>query len=164
MVVYEKMKSYIIAILIIFSCGSALSNTIPNQSEDDLSTGINLFKSGQFEHSYEILLKAFENSPQDLELNFYLGRAAFETGNYEMAIMVFERILIISPHEHRIKLEIARAFQKLGAYNIARQYCNEVLMTNPPDTVKNNIQKFLTYMEKLNKPIFYPEGLFWVLS
>ncbi|MBT6338931.1 MAG: DUF560 domain-containing protein [Desulfobacula sp.] len=122
--------------------------------ENDLSKGIEFFKSGQFEQSYEILLEAIEHYPQNIELNFYLGRSAFETKNYEMAIMAFERILIISPHEHRIRLEIARAFQKLGAYNIARKYCNEVLMTNPPDTVRNNIQKFLTYMEKTEKTHF----------
>ena len=148
------MKSLIISILICLHCGYALGNSLATRTEDDLSTGIDLFKSGQFEQSYEILLKAFEISPQNLELNFYLGRAAFEIHNYEMAIMAFERILITSPNENRVKLEIARAFQKLGANNIARQYCNEVLLTDPPDTVKNNIKKFLTQMDKTDQTHF----------
>lgn len=148
------MKLLIISILICLHCGYALGNSLPNRTGDDLSTGIDLFKSGQFEQSYEILLKAFEITPQNLELNFYLGRAAFEIGNYEMAIMAFERILIASPNENRVKLEIARAFQKLGANNIARQYCNEVLLTDPPDTVKNNIKKLLANMDKTEQTHF----------
>jgi len=148
------MKTFIITILICLQSCYTLAAPPPSSNEDDLSTGIELFNSGQFDQSYEILLTVFEDSPENLELNFYLGRSAFETENYEMAIMAFERILIVSPQEHRVKLEIARSFQKLGAYNIARQYCNEVLKTHPPDTVRNNIQNFLAYMEKTEQVHF----------
>ena len=131
-----------------------MGNPLPNNDEDHLSIGIELFKSKQFKESYKRLLKAFERFPENQELNFYLGRAAFETENYEMAIMAFERILIASPFEHRVKLEIARAFQKLGANNTAKQYCNEVLATNPPEAVKNNIKKFLIYIDKTEQKHF----------
>ena len=148
------MKSFIVFILICLHCNFVMGNPLSNSNEDHLSIGIELFKSKQFKESYERLVKAFELFPENQELNFYLGRAAFETGNYEMAIMAFERILITSPFEHRVKLEIARAFQKLGANNTAKQYCNEVLATNPPEAVKNNIKKFLIYIDKTEQKHF----------
>lgn len=76
-----------------------------------------------------------------------------------MAIMAFERILIASPSESRVKLEMARTFQKLGANDIARQYCNEVLMTEPPKAVKENIKKFLIYMDKTEQNHFLSGSL-----
>lgn len=76
-----------------------------------------------------------------------------------MAIMAFERILIASPSESRVKLEMARTFQKLGANDIARQYCNEVLMTEPPESVKENIKKFLIYMDKTEQNHFLSGSL-----
>ncbi len=148
------MKSFIISIFICLHCSLVMGNSLSDTADDYLTSGIELFKSGQFNKSYERLLKAFENFPENQELNFYLGRAAFETKNYEMAIMAFERILIASPFEHRVKLEIARAFQRLGANNTARQYCNEVLATNPPEAVKNNIKKFLIYIDKTEQKHF----------
>ncbi|MBU1193870.1 MAG: DUF560 domain-containing protein [Proteobacteria bacterium] len=139
----------------IFLAGAAFSST----EQEEISQGIELFHSGLFSESYQVLIKAFEHSPGSLELNFYLGRAAFETQNYEMAIMAFERILIASPSESRVKLEMARTFQKLGANDIARQYCHEVLMTHPPEAVKENIKKFLIYMDKTEQNHFLSGSL-----
>ncbi|MDM8537343.1 surface lipoprotein assembly modifier [Desulfobacterales bacterium HSG17] len=151
------MKSKIslfVAILFCFYCSLVTKESCSSTDEDNLRIGIELFESGQFQHSYIKLLEAFDNNPGNTKLNFYLGRAAFEIGNYEMAVMSFERILITSPDEHRVKLEIARAFQRLGANDIARQYCTEVLSAEPPEAVKKNIKKFLIYIDKTEQKHF----------
>ena len=143
----EKRDRFLVFILILnfyfeFACFISYADQNP------LQEGVEVFNTGQFQKAYDLLLKAFEHNPENLDLNFYLGRSAFEIKNYEMAIMAFERILISSPGENRVKLEIARAFQKLGANNTAIQYCREVLATNPPEAVKNNIHSFLAYIKK----------------
>jgi tetratricopeptide (TPR) repeat protein len=149
------MRSFIVLLLICFYCSFANANTLSNNYESYFSTGIDLFKSGNFQESYDILLLAFDEHPENPELNFYLGRAAYETQNYEMAIMAFERVLITSPLEQRVKLEMARAFHRLGANNTARQYCQEVLATNPPKLVKDNIERFLIYIDKTEQKHFF---------
>ncbi len=150
----KKLKFSIISLLICFHCSFVLGNPVSNTIDDNFTKGIDLFKSGRFQESYEILLKAFEDSPGNLELNFYLGRAAFEINNYEIAVMAFERILMAAPNENRVKLEIARAFHRLGANDIARQYCKEVLASNPPEIVKTNINNFLLYIDKTEQAHF----------
>ncbi len=147
-----RSLSLIIAFYLIFTFPAEYVSA--DSEEERIDTAIELFKSGEYENAYNLLLKLFIDFPENLELNFYIGRAAFETGNYEMAVMAFERILIASPDEPRVKLEMARAFQRLGANDMARQYCNEVLAGNPPESVKANIKKFLIYIDKTEQKNF----------
>lgn len=129
------------------------------QKKDKIGEGIEVFKSGQYIKAYDILLSQVDDAPENLELNFYLGRAAFETGNYEMAIMAFERILIARPDENRVKLEMARAFHMLQSNDMARHYCREVLESNPPESVKKNIMKFLAAINKKEQKHFLSGSL-----
>ncbi|WDP91651.1 MAG: DUF560 domain-containing protein [Desulfobacter sp.] len=117
--------------------------------------GMAAFQKKAYQTAYDEFLKAFEIAPDHFWVNFYLGRAAHETGNYEMAVMVFERALIIHPGDSRVKLEMARAFQRLGVSDMARKYCNEVLLTDPPETVKQNIEKFLAYIDRSEQRHFF---------
>ena len=149
-----NIRHSFITLILILHC-SLVMGGLPPQGDDPLAKGIALFESGQFKQSYDVLLNAFTLYPENLELNFYLGRAAFETGNYEMAVMAFERILIASPYEYRVKLEIARAFQKLGDNSTATQYFREVLSTNPPEPVKKNINDFLAYIAGTERKHFF---------
>lgn len=125
----------------------------------DLGPGLKAFRSGDYSRAYELLLNAFEIDPGDFWINFYLGRAAFEVGDYEMAVMVFERAIMLRPQDPRSKLEMARAYQKLGLNDMARKYCREVLLTDPPLTVKKNIERFLAYIDRTEKRHFFSGSL-----
>lgn len=57
--------------------------------------------------------------------------------------MAYSRILIVDPNATRVKLELARTHLRLGNRELAKQYCNEVLDSDPPESVKQNIQKFM---------------------
>jgi tetratricopeptide (TPR) repeat protein len=120
-----------------------------------LKQGLDAFQAREYNIAYESLLKAFDLAPGNYAVNFHLGRAAFENNNYEMAIMVFERALMINPNDLRVKLEMARAYQKLGINDMARKYCNEVLLTDPPQAVKQNIEKFLAYIDRSEQQHFF---------
>ena len=123
--------------------------------ESHAQTGMDAFRKNDFQTAYDSLLKAFEIAPDHFGVNFYLGRAAFEIRSYEMAVMVFERALIINPGDNRVKLEMARAFQKLGVNDLARKYCNEVLLSDPPETVRRNIERFLAYIDRTEQRHFF---------
>ena len=132
----------------------AVSGGAAASGSDNLPQGIIYFKSGNYAKAYDLLLEAFKASPDDLTLNFYLGRAAFEIGNYEMALMAFERILIARPEAMRIKLEMARTYYRLGLQENARLYFKEVLASNPPLAVRRNIKILLADMELAQKRHF----------
>ena len=101
---------------------SPAAGTAASGHPDVFQQGLMYFDSGNFKDAYRLFLKAFKADPGDLNINFYLGRAAFESGNYEMALMAFERILIAQPESVRIKLEMARTFHRLGLRDSARRY------------------------------------------
>ncbi len=149
-----KMRLFIIIFGALLLLYAGLPPTLVQADTTPLSKGIDAFYNQDYEAAYDHLLKAFDQYPENIELNFYLGRAAFESGNYEMAVMAYERILIASPHELRVKLEIARAFHQLGSNNMARKYCREVLAADPPANVKQNILVFLNAIDKAEQTHF----------
>jgi len=132
----------------------AVSGAAASAGSDYYQQGIIFFNSGNYEKAYDLFLEAFKATPDDLSLNFYLGRAAFEIGNYEMALMAFERILIARPEAIRIKLEMARTYYRLGLQEDARRYFKEVLASNPPLAVRRNIEIFLADIELTEKRHF----------
>lgn len=144
--------------LVLFFCFVPAGNQAISAAplfDDYLKQGIEDFHSREYQRSYEILLKAFELAPGDYRVNFYLGRGAFELHHYEIAVMTYERALIIKPRDLRVKLEMARAYQKLGMNDMARKYCNQVLLTDPPQAVKQNIEKFLAYINRSEQKHFF---------
>jgi tetratricopeptide (TPR) repeat protein len=137
----------------VFLCPAA-GGAVSGQT-DSFQQGVIYFDSGNYAGAYEFFLKAFKSDPVDLNINFYLGRAAFEIGNYEMALMAFERILIAEPESTRIKLEMARTYYRLGLRENARQYFEDVLASNPPAAVRKNIEIFLAEIEAAENHNFF---------
>ncbi|WP_022664821.1 surface lipoprotein assembly modifier [Desulfospira joergensenii] len=125
----------------------------------DLVPGLDAFRAREYDRAYDLLLRAFEAEPGNFLVNFYLGRAAFEAGHYEMAVMVFDRAMMLRPRDPRIKLEMARAYQRLGLNDMARRYCREVLLADPPWAVKENIERFLAYIDRTEKRHFFTGSL-----
>ncbi len=149
----KSIASAIISFLIvIFACLPAGAE--PSDGIESVKQGKNYFDSGNYRAAYDRFLTAFQTDPGNLDINFYLGRAAFEIGNYEMALMAFERILIVQPDAMRVKLEMARTFLKLGLRDNAELYFRKVLSQNPPETVRKNIEKFLANIAAAEKQHF----------
>jgi tetratricopeptide (TPR) repeat protein len=122
---------------------------------DSFQQGVIYFDAGNYEDACDLFLKAFKADPGNLNINFYLGRAAFEIQNYEMALMAFERILIARPESIRIKLEMARTYYRLGLRENARQYFEEVLASKPPAAVRRNVEIFLADIKMAEKHHFF---------
>ncbi|OGQ96999.1 MAG: hypothetical protein A2521_11745 [Deltaproteobacteria bacterium RIFOXYD12_FULL_57_12] len=127
----------------------------PLAAENPLQAGKSYFDQGKFDLAHEALLEAFKSDPGNLDISFYLGRAAFEKGDYEAAVMTFDRILIMNPDASRVKLELARSYLKLGATDTARQYFQEVLATDPPAAVRANVEKYLATIQTLTKKHYF---------
>jgi len=158
MVRFKSANTALFGVLLMvigFMLFGSMAGAAVTEGSDPFQQGLDYFKAGNYQDAYDLLLIAFKADPVNLNLNFYLGRAAFEIGNYEMALMAFERILIAQPEFARVKLEMARTYYRLGMRDSARQYFEEVLATRPPDAVARNIEFFLAEIAGAEKRHFF---------
>ncbi len=109
--------------------------------------GKQLYEQNKFPEAIGVLEKAFQETPDDVGVNFYLGRCYYETGDYEAAVMAYDRVLTINPGLARVKLEMARSYFSLGVKDHSRTLFQEVLATNPPENVRKNIESFLSRID-----------------
>lgn len=114
-----------------------------------LKKGHDQFMAGKAEEALDTFYQAFEEAPDNPDVNFMLGRAAFETRDFEAAAMAFERVLITNPEAVRAKLELARSYFNLGAFEMSRAHFLEVLGKNPPEKVRENISMFLEKIDEI---------------
>lgn len=113
-----------------------------------IERGRSLLDAGQFKDAYVALREAFIANPANTGISFYMGQAAFGAGLYEDAVTAYERILQMRPGLHRVRLELARAYYKLGAMEQARAAFEEVLAADPPEEVRNNVERFLAAIDE----------------
>jgi hypothetical protein len=120
---------------------------------ENLSKAQKFYEQKDFNNSY-LLLKDLNISPQEAneetlsKLNFYLGRSAFELGKFEEAYSAFERVLMMQPNHTRARLEYARTLYMLKMYEDAKMEFQKVRNSNIPEPIKQNIDLFLTQIDK----------------
>lgn len=107
------------------------------------SKGQTYYENSEYEKAYQVFFKLFVNDPENLKINFHLGKAAFAMRDYEAAVMAFERALIVDPGSGQAKLELAKSYYRLGSMGIAGQYFEEVLKTDLSQDARSNIETIL---------------------
>lgn len=132
-------------------CAATSVSASGNETKDMLAHGQELYASGQYEKAYEAFFRAFQNKPDDPEINYNLGRAAFAKGDYEAAIMAFERVLIANPEAVQVKIELAKSFYRVGAHETAALFFREALKADLPTAARKNIETLLAEINQGNK-------------
>ncbi len=79
----------------------------------------------------------------DLEYDYLLGLAALDAGDAQQAVFALERVLAVNPNYQQARAEIARAYVELGERENAKREFRNVLASNPPDAVKQTIDRLL---------------------
>ncbi len=131
----------------------------------EYSKGLTSFTQKDYTKSFDIFDKLVEQYPEHELINYYYGRSAFELKKYEFALTAYDRILISKPSNHRVRLEYARTLYLMKAYKESKQEFEKVLSSPIPLSVRTNVKKFLTMIEKkeqgyiLNKVLIV--GLGW---
>ncbi len=141
------MKKRVLVSLLVASSLFASSN-------GDFNDGINLFNSGNYKDAYDKFNQAFKSDKSNPQISFYLGRSAYELGLYDKSLVAYERVLIHDENHIRTKLEVGRVYLMLKMFEEAKTEFYEVLDSNPPESVKENVQKILTSLEKLEERNF----------
>ena len=139
------------------STGSVLAQEAANKAaQKAYKEGREHFDRGEYQDALGKFRQAYRLAPGNLDINFYLGRAAFESGDYETPIMAFERVIIGSWQvegekgkmvRNRARLELGRSHFRLGLHDSAEAYLREVLASDPPETVRQNVEQLLSKIE-----------------
>jgi hypothetical protein len=80
---------------------------------------------------------------------------SLELKQFKEAVEVLERVLILNDNNQRARLELSRAYMALKMYENAKYELQKVLASNPPQSVKDNVEKFLGAIERQSKEHSY---------
>ncbi len=97
--------------------------------------------------AYELLRPLEARRAGDPEYDYLLGIAALDTGEREQAVFALERVLAVNPSHVQARAEIARAYFELGEQENARREFRSVRAANPPEAVKQTIDRYLSALE-----------------
>jgi outer membrane protein len=113
--------------------------------------------------AYELLQPLESRRAGDPEFDYLLGIAALDSGERERAIFALERVLAVNPNHAQARAEIARAYFELGEKENARREFLSVRATNPPEAVKQTIDRYLSALQAGPKRFsgFLEIGLGW---
>lgn len=138
--------------LILIFITAIFANTI---SQKDYSEALNSFKQKDYEKSYELFSKLFEQDFSNTLVNFYLGRSAYELQKYEFATSVYDRILINEPNNTRVRLELAQTYLQMKLYTQALKEFELVLEDKMPVQVRKRVEANVAFLKAKEKRHFF---------
>ena len=94
--------------------------------------------------AYQLLQPLESQRAGDPEYDYLLGIAALDSGERERAVFALERVLAVNPNHAQARAEIARAYFLLGEKENALREFQNVRATNPPEAVKQTIDRYLS--------------------
>ena len=109
-----------------------------------------LLRSGQPIAAYELLMKMEYEGAGDVEFDYLLGVAALEAGKPDKATLALERVLASDPSYAGARIDMGRAFMLLGDGVRANEEFTAILAMNPPASVRQRVEGFLTQMVQRN--------------
>jgi hypothetical protein len=94
--------------------------------------------------AYRLLQPLESQRAGDPEYDYLLGISALDSGEGERAVFALERVLAVNPNHPQARAEIARAYFALGEKENALREFQNVRATNPPEAVKQTIDRYLS--------------------
>ena len=97
--------------------------------------------------AYRLLEPLESQRAGDPEYDYLLGIAALDSGERERAVFALERVLAVNPKHAQARAEIARAYFEMGEKENAKREFENVRASNPPEAVKQTIDRYLSALE-----------------
>jgi len=94
--------------------------------------------------AYQLLQPLESQRAGNPEYDYLLGISALDSGERERAVFALERVLAVNPNHAQARAEIARAYFLLGEKENAKREFESVRATNPPEAVKQTIDRYLS--------------------
>ena len=126
-------------LLIILCTAATLFSSSIEEFKTAYATALKAYNANNFQSAYTQFYALSEQSPENVEINFYLGRSALELKHYDEATVAFDRVLMMNPSHARTKLELARLNFETKQYDAAQALLDEVLKEQLPLNVQENV-------------------------
>lgn len=118
-----------------------------------LAEALTLFYDREYARALPIF-REISDTVETMDVSFWLGSCAAKAGETDLAIQKFQEMLAIDPDLHRVRLELAGVYYRLGRYAEARQELETVLEAEPPDPVRENIEKLLASIDAKTRRLY----------
>jgi len=128
------------AVLLLLSQSVAFADAVTDRAK-------RLMQQKNAPAAYELLAPLESQRAGDPEYDYLLGIAALDSGQRERAIFALERVLAVQPNNTQARAEIARAYFELGEKENARREFTTVRSSNPPEAVKQTIDRYLSALQ-----------------
>jgi outer membrane protein len=103
----------------------------------------------KFEAAYNLLEPLEDKRAGDIDYDYLFGIAGVESGHPTRGAFALERVLAINPNHKDARAEMAKAHFILGEKEAAKAEFNNVLNLKPDEKTKQEVDKFLSAIEKL---------------
>ena len=110
-----------------------------------------LIANGRYDDAKKLVDRDLAQKPNDSELLFLLAAIATAQKDYDTAISLYRRILVHEPDAERVRLELARVFFLKADYDNAERQFRFARAGDIPDSVKTNIDRFLSAIYRLRE-------------
>lgn len=139
--------------IILFMIISFIARAVPGFCQEPVyQEARRLLATDQAESAYDILWEKIMAEPDNIRINFLLGKAAMKLKLYENAAAAYERILMADPDSVKAQFHLATAYYRLGAYSLAEKEFNNLLDGGVKVRMKDTSEKFLTAIRKHRNP------------
>ncbi len=107
-----------------------------------------LLQSAQAIAAYEALIEHEFEGSGNIEYDYLLGTAAIDAGKPDKATLALERVLAMDPNFAGARIDMGRAYMLLGNTIQAREEFDSIMKLNPPDPVKQQVERFVAEIEQ----------------
>ena len=116
-------------------------------ADEILDRARRLMQQNNPQAAYQLLEPLESKRAGEVDFDYLLGIAALDSGHRERAVFALERVLAVNPNHAQARAEIARAYFEMGEKENAKREFENVRASNPPEAVKQTIDRYLSALE-----------------
>jgi hypothetical protein len=130
-----------------------------------LEDGRAAYLKNDYPAAYDAFSKAFRENTDSADAAIGVGLAARALGLYDRSQFALEYALNLDPTGHGARLELARTYMAMGLTDLARQEYRLLLDSEPPETIRAQIEQEMDRAMQLGSRMFWSgratvEGLY----
>jgi len=142
------LNNIVVKIVFLVVCTQVNLSVASAADRAELSKAIELLEIGNSERALELLEATHAIETTSIQELFLLGIAAKRSGKLTKAENYFQRALAKRGNAGRIKLELAEVLVGQGKLDAAKTELQGVLVLNPPDSVKENVERLIAQIDR----------------
>ena len=143
----SKIKNSTLVTLLVSTFGLGYTPILLANSSQ-FTAAVKLYDDQSYQEAYRAFSVLVEQDYSSIDFSFYLAQVAAKLNKHKEAITAYERILILQPEHTRSKLELGKLYYQLQEYTLSKSYFSSAQNDRIPETVRLNISRYLTKIEK----------------